>query len=184
MMHIFENGLIIGRFQIIHNGHVNMIKTALASCDRVLLFIGSSQESGTQKNPLCFLQRYNLMSLIFHEEMQSGHLIVKPLPDIGAGNNAKWGEYVLYTADKLYDFHPQLIISGKEDRRTSWFDSSIAELFIPKTINVSSTAMRDAMLNDNKAFWETYSPPELHEEYASLRQTLIESQDNPYTDSV
>ena len=47
----FALGILVGRFQVVHAGHEQMIRTAMALCDRVGIFIGSSQESGTSKNP-------------------------------------------------------------------------------------------------------------------------------------
>ena len=47
----FALGILVGRFQTLHAGHQQMIETALSLCDQVGIFVGSSQESGTQKNP-------------------------------------------------------------------------------------------------------------------------------------
>ena len=47
----FSLGIMVGRFQTLHIGHEQMIRTGLELCDEVGIFIGSSQESGTEKNP-------------------------------------------------------------------------------------------------------------------------------------
>lgn len=51
---------IVGRFQPFHKGHQNLIDSAL-ECDRVLIFLGSSQESRTYKNPLTYDERKNII---------------------------------------------------------------------------------------------------------------------------
>ena len=50
----FRLGLVVGRFQALHTGHEDMISRAIALCDRVGIFVGSSQESGTFQNPFSY----------------------------------------------------------------------------------------------------------------------------------
>ncbi len=52
----FDLGVMVGRFQTLHTGHVYMIEKAVAVCERVGIFVGSSQESGTSKNPYTYEQ--------------------------------------------------------------------------------------------------------------------------------
>ena len=83
---------------------------------------------------------------------------------------------------------PDLLISGKEARRISWFDSvegaSIAELYIPKTIDISATEMRDFLINDNFESWKKYTDPKLWCKYGNLRQEVLLSKDNNKTHSI
>lgn len=180
----FKTGLIVGRFQIFHNGHRQMVQTALNSCERVLIFIGSSQEEKTQKNPFSYATRSYIIQSVFAQQIKEGRLLIHPLPDIGVGNNSQWGDYVLTQARETYYFNPELLISGKEDRRTSWFDASIAELFIPKSYDISATALRLAMLRDDREFWKKHVPMEILDDYDNLRRLLIAAQENTETASV
>ena len=61
----FSLGILVGRFQALHTGHEQMIHTALALCDRVGIFVGSSQESGTANNPFSYETREGLLRLLF-----------------------------------------------------------------------------------------------------------------------
>lgn len=45
-------GLLCGRFQPVHRGHIELIREALKHCDHLIIAIGSAQESGTKKEPL------------------------------------------------------------------------------------------------------------------------------------
>ena len=47
----YKTGLVLGRFQTFHKGHEYIINKALEICDKVLVFIGSSDKSGTIENP-------------------------------------------------------------------------------------------------------------------------------------
>lgn len=43
--------VVIGRFQPFHFGHLEMVVEAAKNTDRVVIIIGSANESGTKKNP-------------------------------------------------------------------------------------------------------------------------------------
>ena len=59
----YKLGFVVGRFLAFHNGHADMMKKALEICDEVTVLIGSSQESGTEKNPFPYKVRENFFSL-------------------------------------------------------------------------------------------------------------------------
>ena len=54
---LYRIGLIVGRFQILHRGHEEMVRKALDLCDKVVVYISSSQEAGTEKNPFSYSVR-------------------------------------------------------------------------------------------------------------------------------
>ena len=60
----FKLGIIVGRFQTFHTGHLDMIEKACAVCDRVGIFVGSSQESGTLKNPFTYETRRKMLQKV------------------------------------------------------------------------------------------------------------------------
>lgn len=179
----FSLGILVGRFQILHAGHEQMIRTALALCDRVGIFVGSSQESGTANNPFSYHTREKLLRLLFGDVVD-----IFPLPDIGVGNNGTWGEYVLKHVDDRYHCSPDLLVSGKEARRVSWFDGigglQISELYIPKVVDISASQMRSFLLVDDRENWQRYTNSALWGEYDSLRQLVLESKDNGWTASI
>ena len=179
----FSLGILVGRFQALHTGHEQMIHTALALCDRVGIFVGSSQESGTANNPFSYETREGLLRLLFGNRVD-----IFPLPDIGVGNNAAWGEYVLENVQQQYHRAPDLLVSGKETRRISWFDGigglRISELYIPKTIDISATEMRQFFLRDDFESWKKHTNPRLWSKYPELREIVLASQSRRETDSI
>ena len=66
-MKIYDVGLVCGRFQTFHKGHESLIETALNLCDRVLILIGSAQESGTFKNPFKIETRLKMLNSIYQK---------------------------------------------------------------------------------------------------------------------
>lgn len=179
----FSLGILVGRFQTIHSGHEQMICTALALCQQVGIFVGSSQESGTATNPFSYDTRQELLRLLFGDQVD-----IFPLPDIGVGNNGAWGEYVLKNVDDRYHRAPDLLISGKEARRVSWFDGigqvRISELYIPKIIEISASQMRSFFLEDDRQSWQRYTNPALWGQYEALRHQVLASRDNEKTASI
>ncbi len=179
----YRLGILVGRFQTLHSGHTDMINRAIELCDKVGIFVGSSNESGTSKNPFSYETREDMLKTVFGNEV-----FVFPLPDIGVGNNSTWGDYVLKNVVDCFGEMPDLLVSGKEARRVSWFDSvdgaSIAELYIPKTIEISATEMRDFLINDDCESWKKYTDSKLWGKYEKLRQEVLLSKDNSETHSI
>ena len=179
----FELGIMVGRFQTFHIGHEYMIEKAVAVCGKVGIFIGSSQESGTAKNPFTYAQREAVLRRVFGEKIE-----IYPLPDIGVGNNAKWGDYVLRSVRQRFGKAPDLLISGKEERRVSWFDSvegaCVAELYVPKIIDISATEMRSFLVEDDFESWKKYTKSALWKDYAALRSAVLSSKDFTETQSI
>lgn len=50
-------GLIVGRFQPLHNGHMKLIEHASQEVDWLIIGVGSSQESHTWENPFSAAER-------------------------------------------------------------------------------------------------------------------------------
>ncbi len=179
----FKLGILVGRFQTLHSGHEMMINTAVELCDEVAIFVGSAQESGTYKNPFSYEVRKDMLEKLFGDKIK-----IYPLNDIGVGNNSSWGEYVLNSIVENTGRYPDLHISGKEERRVSWFDGiegvSIAELYIPKTIDISASEMREFFINGDFESWKKYTNPALYGEFEKLREIVVNSKDITQTSSI
>ena len=167
-----------------HLGHMEMIRMAESLCDEVGIFLGSSQEARTLKNPFTSEERTEIIKTVF----PSDRVLVYPLPDIFIGNTSRWGEYVLENVKKYFGTLPDLLVSGKEARRVSWFDGmqgvSIAELYVPKNIDISASEMREFFLHDDRASWEKYTDPRLYPMYDRFRSIVLSCKDRTETDSI
>ncbi|MBF0913816.1 adenylyltransferase/cytidyltransferase family protein [Candidatus Gracilibacteria bacterium] len=74
-------GLIIGRMNPPHNGHLGTIKKALSENQKVLLLLGTPQKRDLEKNPLTFEQRKNLLEKCFKEEINETKLRIFEIID-------------------------------------------------------------------------------------------------------
>ena len=179
----YRLGFLVGRFQIIHAGHEEIIRRAVELCERTAVFVGSSQESGTAKNPFSYELRAEMLTDIFGNDIS-----VWPLPDLGVGNNGIWGRYVLQNVYERTGAQPDLFISGEEERRTSWFTPDmcpgLSELIVPKTIDISASRMRGFILEDRREEWKAYTSPVLWSRYETLRETILRYADVSHTASM
>lgn len=179
----FSLGIIVGRFQGIHSGHEKMIGAALSVCGEVGVLVGSSQESGTVKNPFTYETRRQMLERIFGDRIK-----IYPLPDAGLGNCAAWGDYVVSNVVERFGRYPDLSVSGKEERRAGWLEGelgeSVAELYVPKSIDMSATRMREFFVNDDEASWREFSNRAIWDMYPELRAAVIASLSNTETDSI
>ena len=66
----YDVGLICGRFQTYHIGHESLINMGTQLCDRILILIGSSQECGTERNPLNIIFRLYQRLYLLSSEME------------------------------------------------------------------------------------------------------------------
>lgn len=179
----FRLGLVVGRFQTLHAGHEDMIGKAIDLCDRVGIFIGSSQESGTFQNPFSYELRRQMLADVFGTAVE-----IYPLPDIGVGNNGKWGEYVLTRVRDAMGEMPDLVVTGREKRRLDWFDvpsgMGISELYVPKTVEMSASQMRQFFAENAFERWKAYTNPKLWHRYEELRTIALRSTENRETKSI
>jgi len=74
-------GLIVGRFQPLHLGHLAAIREVLSKCDDLVIVIGSAEESHTDKNPFTAGERYQMViSSLSAEERPRVHIV--PVRDV------------------------------------------------------------------------------------------------------
>ena len=179
----YKLGLVLGRFQTFHKGHKQIIDTAVKLCGEVGVFIGSAQESGTEKNPFTYEQRRSMIL----RSCKKG-VSVYPIDDIGVGNNSAWGEYVINCVKKCCGKTPDLFVSGREARRVDWFDGIeelvLSELYIPKSIEISASDMRKMMLQNDYKEWKKYAPKALWGDFEEMRRITQQSYGNKQTKSI
>jgi nicotinamide-nucleotide adenylyltransferase len=81
-----KRGLFIGRFQPLHNGHINSIRYCLNKVDELVIVIGSSDKSFEFKNPFTAGERIEIVREAICKEIKKETLqkiFLIPVPDIG-----------------------------------------------------------------------------------------------------
>ncbi|HTZ61634.1 MAG TPA: nicotinamide-nucleotide adenylyltransferase [Thermoplasmata archaeon] len=101
-------GLLVGRFQPFHAGHLAVVRAIRAARpgDELILGVGSAQESHTWKNPFTAGERLEMI----HRALAEGSIsavIAIPIPDIH--RHALWVRYVeslLPPFERIYTNNP------------------------------------------------------------------------------
>ena len=85
------NGLLIGRFQPFHKGHLSAVSFGLSKVENLWIGIGSSNKSHEKKNPFTADERREMiMSSLDSESLK--RVKVFYVPDIG--DHEKWTHHV------------------------------------------------------------------------------------------
>ena len=111
----YDVGLIVGRFQTFHKGHEKLVETGLLLCDRILILIGSAQESFTERNPYNITTREAMIREVYGN---NPNIMIYGLSDMTNENDicAEWGRYLL---DGLIFY-----LSGCRDKLANFMDFS------------------------------------------------------------
>ena len=74
-------GLLVGRYQPFHKGHLEVLMEAMEKCDELVIGIGSAQESHTLENPFTAGERIEMIRLCLSKEMKARTIMV-PINDV------------------------------------------------------------------------------------------------------
>ena len=147
-----SRGLLVGRMQPIHNGHIQIIKKTLEEVDEIIIGIGSAQLSHSIKNPFTAGERIMMLTKAFSEyDINSSSCYIIPIVDILM--NAVWVSHVKMLSppfEKVFSGNPLVQRLFKEEG----YDVSIPPLF--NRTELSGTEIRKKMINDGN--WESLVP--------------------------
>ena len=187
----FKFGMIIGRFNHATVGHVEMIKKGLAMCDTLLVLVGSSQESGTVRNPFDVGTRISLLQDLFEEEEAHDAVIFMPIDDMTNedDHSKEWGDYVLHHIEQAraeFDIKEQLdcMVYGNDEEREGWYRPesivNVSHVVLSRnTIPISATMMRELLATNQYPIWRSFMSDRLDTEdgkiiFEQLRSKLLE----------
>lgn len=149
-----KRGLMTGRFQPFHNGHLALAKQILAECDELVIVIGSAQFNFIDKDPFTAGER----ALMIHEALKEAKIDLSRcyiIPIINDENNARWIAYLRSMAppfDALY--------SGNEFVKHLVHSKDSITVKTPKFAKkdkYNGTSIRRLMLEGKH--WKQHVPP-------------------------
>lgn len=176
----FQFGFMLGRFQHMHIGHEHVINKGLDVCENLLILLGSSQESGTKRNPYDIKTRSEIIKAVYGNRVHVGFI-----PDLTDENdiNFEWGDYVIEQVSLWrtllgIKYLPDLMLYGNDEERSGWFRPEhrhyFTELAVTRgTVDISATKMREFLVNDERGKWEAYANQKIYNFYGSLRNELL-----------
>lgn len=174
-------GVILSRCQPLHKGHVDMINKALKENDKVLFIIGSADKSYTERNPFSISYRINMFKLALDNVVDKTRVNFITLRDLSSDDsipkqsnkdgvvddallvNKEWGMYFYYNivnaiGQKDFTFY----YNDDSSLVSAWFPNFIwGRITINSSFrleNISSSAIRDAMRNEDKEYLKKCLP--------------------------
>ena len=116
------DGLLIGRFQPFHLGHLEALRFALSKVDNLWLGIGSSNKPREKENPFSVDERKEMILSSIDENMKN-QISVYPIPDLD--NHMRWIEKIDTIVPKF-----DIIFSNDKLTRHLYSNRSIAVLLL------------------------------------------------------
>ena len=144
------NGLLIGRFQPFHLGHLEALQFALSKVDKLWVGLGSSNKPVQKNNPFSAEERKQMILSSIDNTMKE-KISIYFIPDLD--NHVKW-------IDKIDTIVPKFDIIFSNDELTKHLYSKrsvqvIAIPFLNRNV-LSGTNIRDLIISDQK--WDNLVP--------------------------
>ena len=144
------NGLLIGRFQPFHLGHLEALRFALSKVDNLWVGLGSSNLPAQKNNPFSADQRKEMILSSIDDSMKK-KISIYFIPDLD--NHIKWIE-------KIDTIVPKFDIIFSNDELTNHLYSKRDVQVIPIPFlnreKLSGTNIRDLIISDQK--WDNLVP--------------------------
>ena len=120
------DGLLIGRFQPFHLGHLDAVLFGLAKTENLFICIGSSNKSNERKNPFSAEERREMIVTSIEPSI-ADRIKIFDVPDVG--DHEKW----TFEIDKIVPKY-DIVFTNDEFTRT---------LFEKREISVISVVLKD-----------------------------------------
>jgi len=120
------NGLLIGRFQPFHLGHLDAVLFGLSRAENLFICIGSSNKSNERKNPFSAEERREMITLSIEPSI-TDRIKIFDIPDVE--DHEKW----TFEIDKIVPKY-DVIFTNDEFTKT---------LFEKREISVISVVLKD-----------------------------------------
>ena len=144
------NGLMIGRFQPFHLGHLEALKFALSKVDKLWLGLGSSNKPTEKNNPFSAEERKEMILSSIDDSMQE-KISIYFIPDLE--NHVKWIEMIDTIVPNF-----EIVFSNDELTNHLYSKKDVQVISIPflKREELSGTNIRDLIISDQQ--WEHLVP--------------------------
>ena len=144
------NGLLIGRFQPFHLGHLEALQFALSKVDKLWVGLGSSNKPVEKNNPFTAEQRKEMILLSIDDSMKK-RISIYFIPDLD--NHMRWIEKIDTIVPKF-----EIIFSNDELTKHLYSKRDIKVESIPflNRESLSGTNIRDLIISDQK--WDDLVP--------------------------
>ena len=144
------NGLLIGRFQPFHLGHLAALQFAIPKVDKLWLGLGSSNKPIEKNNPFSIEERKKMILSSIDDSIQN-KISIFPIPDLD--NHVRW----IQNIDTIVPDY-EIIFSNDPMTEHLYSKRNVQVIAIPflKRDQLSGTRLRDLIQSDQK--WDDLVP--------------------------
>ena len=138
------DGLLIGRFQPFHLGHLDALRFALSKVDKLWIGLGSSNKPLEKNNPFSAEERKEMILSSIDKSMKQ-RIQIYFIPDLE--NHIKWIEFIATLVPKF-----DVIFTNDELTKHLYSKRDVEVLSIPFVNRdvLSGTNIRDLIISDQK----------------------------------
>lgn len=144
------NGLLIGRFQPFHLGHLAAVKFALSNVESLSIGIGSSNKSNEKRNPFTADERKEMI-LSSLDKTDLERVQIYYIPDVN--DHAKWTHHV----DSIVPSY-DVVFSNDDFTQDLYRKRQIRVVAVPlkQRENLSGTDIREKIASNQR--WDDLVP--------------------------
>ena len=144
------NGLLIGRFQPFHLGHLDAVLFGLARAENLFICIGSSNKSNERKNPFSAEERREMITLSIEPSI-TDRIKIFDIPDVG--DHEKW----TFEIDKIVPKY-DVVFTNDEFTKTLFEKRkiSVISVVLKDRVKFSGTSIRNLIIEDKN--WRDLVP--------------------------
>lgn len=113
----YDGVVVLGRFQPLHDAHIELIDEAFKLGKKVLIVVGSAFDAPTSRNPLSFGFRAGCLEAHYSKELATGRLEIAGLEDYTYRDDKWYEEFTKLVKSKLPS--NMIWLSCKKDAETS-----------------------------------------------------------------
>jgi len=182
----YKLGVVITRAQPVHLAHLEYVRSMCESCERILVIIGSSNESGKKRHPFTAEDREAMVTEaiaeMFPDDLE--RIMIRLLPDQTTANNDDnplWGQYVCdhvleWTGETEFTY-----FTGESlEQAQKWFGDKIGtrvtlvlERFPHLPSDLSATNVREAIIRGDWDWLSVRVPGSVLKRYWKLQRILL-----------
>ena len=141
-MNTDNTNIIIGRFQPFHNGHLELVLKALEDyTDDLIIFIGSAQESRTNRNPFTYFERSVMIREVLQDYDMELCQRVSILPLFDHLDDSEWLKQL---ENNLEDYPIRTFVHVNKDLDTEVNNNLVSKLSNTAMKTVESTNIINA----------------------------------------
>ncbi len=112
-------GVLIGRFEPVHNGHLSLIRFGLEKIEELIIVLGSCNSARSIKNPWSAAERQEMILSCLAAEHQDRVTFIEASDYLY--NDNRWITTIQQRVDEVTDGETDVVLIGEEKDRTSFY---------------------------------------------------------------